>query len=171
MLWKLHEKLCFERPPPLVPFTADWVHGRQIADGSGSAKRFSRVEAKAHWLWIVNETLQIARHVLSFLDGRSLYTAAAVCRWWRALSEHDHVWKRFNNGSLNARYWPIFTLDLMNQFHVKICAGQGAVLFSSKNWATFVLTTFYTSARISAQIKIQSLTRKHKVYFSFAAFS
>jgi hypothetical protein len=34
----------------------------------------------------------VAKHVLAHLDGQSLLRVAGVSRWWRDVSEDDHVW-------------------------------------------------------------------------------
>src|ERR1700722_19604544 len=36
--------------------------------------------------------MQIARHMIVHLDGQSLLRIAGVSRWWRDVSEDEHVW-------------------------------------------------------------------------------
>ena len=36
--------------------------------------------------------MQIAQHMLAHLDGQSLLRVAGVSRWWRDVSEDEHVW-------------------------------------------------------------------------------
>ena len=36
--------------------------------------------------------MQIARHILAQLDGQSLLRIAGVSRWWRVVSEDEHLW-------------------------------------------------------------------------------
>ncbi len=37
-------------------------------------------------------TMQIAWHMLAYLDGQSLLRIAALSRWWRDVSEDERVW-------------------------------------------------------------------------------
>jgi hypothetical protein len=37
-------------------------------------------------------SMQIAQHMLAHLDGQSLLRVAGVSRWWRDVSEEEHVW-------------------------------------------------------------------------------
>ena len=43
--------------------------------------------------WTIHSsTTQIAQHMLAYLDGQSLLRIAGVSRWWRDVSEDEHVW-------------------------------------------------------------------------------
>ena len=39
-----------------------------------------------------SSSMQIAQHMLANLDGQSLLRIAGVSRWWRDVSEDEHVW-------------------------------------------------------------------------------
>src|ERR1700722_1623037 len=39
-----------------------------------------------------SSSTQIAQHILSHLDGKSLLRVAGVSRWWRDVSEDERVW-------------------------------------------------------------------------------